>query len=129
MGIKHFSFVFKDKTEGEFRYENEQGKKIIPFGINHNVFGKFPQYGYPNERCGVATTDGFLYDDAVSFAWLEEKKIMLLVQVIDRYFGNASFIFSFKDDLAYVKFSKNAEGFMQEYQGELIAERSTKTSI
>ena len=126
MGIKRFSFVFKDKTEGEFRYENEQGEKVIPFGVNHNVFGKFPQYGYPYDRCGEVTTNGLLYDDAVSFAWLEEKKIMIFVQVIDRFFGNATMLFSFKDDEVLARFTNIAEGFMQEYSGDMLAKRVEK---
>ena len=126
MGIRRFWFEFKDKTEGELHFENEQGYKVIPFGVNHNVFGKFPQYGYSNEYGGLKTTDGFLYDDAVSFAWLEEKKLMLFVQVIDRYFGNASLSFAFKGDEAYVQFRKIAENFMQEYDGNLIAKRTLK---
>jgi len=38
MGITEFSFNFnEDGTEGVFCYTNDQGKKEIPFGVNHNV--------------------------------------------------------------------------------------------
>lgn len=56
MGISKFTFTFNGK-KGVFTYYNAQGKKKIPFGINHNVFGKFPQLGYSNEHGGVQTTD------------------------------------------------------------------------
>jgi hypothetical protein len=79
MGITKFSFKFDGKDKGEFRYTNAQGDKVIPFGVNHNVFGKFPQLGYSNGFGGLRTTDGFMYDDAVSFAWLEDKKLMRIV--------------------------------------------------
>ena len=46
MGITRFCFKFKDRTCGELRYTNAQGDKILPFGVNHNVFGNFPQLGY-----------------------------------------------------------------------------------
>ena len=49
MGIKSFSFTFKNATEGELRYVNGQGEKVIPFGVNRNVFGKFPELGYSDE--------------------------------------------------------------------------------
>ena len=123
MGIKEFSFRFTSAKRGTFYYTNAQGKKKIPFGVNHNVFGKFPQLGYSNERGGMRTTDGFMYDDAASIAWAEDKKLILFVQVIDRYFGNMSAIFAFKDDLAGVHFSKSAEEFMCEYEGFALAHR------
>ena len=124
MGIKCFSFIFHDKYTGEFHYTNAQGSKTIPFGVNCNVFGKFPQLGYANERGAVATTDGFMYDDAVSFAWTNKKELMLFVQVIDKYFGNMSAKFSFKKDEVYAVFNKTAEFFLMEYEGELIGKKS-----
>lgn len=123
MGITRFSFSFDDEKTGTFRYTNAQGDKEIPFGVNRNVFGKFPQLGYSDEFGGKRTTNGFTYDDAVSLAWTEEKKLMMYVQVIDRYFGNASFAFAFKGDEAYATFSKTAEDFLNEYAGELVAVR------
>ena len=123
MGITEFSFSFKDATEGELRYVNAQGEKVIPFGVNHNVFGKFPQLGYSNDRGGVRTTDGFMYNDAVSFAWLTEKKLIVFVQIIDRYFGLMSGVFAFRDEYAAAQFAKVGEDFLNEYQGELSAKR------
>ena len=127
MGIKKFSFRFKRGATGEFRYTNEQGDKVIPFGINRNVFGKFPELGYHNDYDGVPTTDGFMHDDAVSFAWAEEKKIILYVQIIGRYFGNISAVFSFKDDAVAVSFTKCAQNFLTEYEGTLVAHRARKS--
>lgn len=124
MGITKFSFVFQDEKTGEFRYTNAQGDKAIRFGVNHNVFGKFPQLGYSNEYGAVPTTDGFTYNDAVSFAWLGEKSLMLFVQIIDKYFGNMSMSFAFKDNEAYAVFQKTAEYFLTEYQGETVAKKA-----
>lgn len=123
MGITEFSFVFHDGKTGEFRYTNAQGNKVIPFGVNHNVFGKFPQLGYAGDRGVVATTDGSMYNDAVSLAWTDEKELMLFVQIIDRYFGNMSAKFSFKENEVYAVFNKTAEYFLNEYQGELIGKK------
>ncbi len=124
MGITKFSFRFHDEKTGEFCYTNAQGDKVIPFGVNHNVFGKFPQLGYANDRGAVPTTDGYMHKDAVSLAWLEEKKILLFVQIIDRYFGNMSAVFGFKGDEVYAVFSKAAEHFLTEYEGRLIGKKA-----
>ena len=121
MGITKLSFVFNSASEGELHYTNAQGDKVIPFGINHNVYGKFPELGYSDGFGAAVTTDGFMYNDAVSAAWVEEKKLMLYVQVIDKYFGTMSAIFSFKGDELYARFSKTAENFFNEYEGRLVA--------
>ena len=121
--ITRFSFRFNDEKSGEFRYTNEQGDKTIAFGVNHNAFGKFPQLGYSNEYGRIPTTDGFMYDDAVSLAWMDDNKLILFVQIIDKYFGNMNAIFSFKGDYAYATFSKTAEYFLTEYNGTLMARK------
>ena len=119
-GICKFSLHFHENF-GEFRYTNEQGDKVLRFGLCRNEFSKFPQFGYSNEHAGLPTTDGFLYDCAASAAWREEKKLLLKVQIIDRYFGNFLAVFSFKDKIATVTIQKHAEAFLKEYQGEIIA--------
>jgi len=118
MGIKSFSFSFsEDGKRGELTYVNEQGRKCLPFGINHNVFCKFPELGYSNEIGGARTTDGFTYVAAVSAAWRQEDKLVLDVQIIDKYFGNGLFIFAFNGDYATVRMKKTAEDFMGKYLG------------
>ena len=123
MGWKKFSFSFKNAEEGELHYTNAQGDKVLPFGVNHNVFGKFPELGYSNDNGGLRTTDGFMYDDAVSLAWLEDGKIGIKVQIIDRYFGNANLFFGFKGDDATIRMTKSAEDFLDEYEGLATAKR------
>ena len=117
MGWTKFSLHFNDAKTGELHYTNAQGDKVLPFGVNHNVFGKFPQLGYSNDRGATRTTDGFMYDDAVSFAWLQDNKFIIDVQIIDRYFGNMSMIFAFRDGECAFKMSKTAEDFLDEYEG------------
>lgn len=123
MGIEKFSFVFESKDKGEFRYTNAQGEKTLPFGVNCNEFGQFPQFGYSNECGAVATTDGFTYKDAVSLAWVSERELLLFVQIIDKYFGNMSAHFYFKGDEVYAVFQKAAEYFLNEYQGVLLGQK------
>ena len=119
LGIEKFTFKFDGKDRGEFLYTNAQGDKRLPFGVNFNVFGRFPQLGYSNEYGSLKTTDGFTYKDAVSIAWYDENKIAMFVQIIDRYFGNMRAIFSFSGDKVFASFSSTAENFLTEYSGEV----------
>ena len=120
LGMTKFRFDF-DGDGGKFVYTNGQGDKILPFGINKNVFGKFPQLGYSNDVGGELTTDGFMYNDAVSLRFERENKIQLRVQVIDQYFGNFLATFAFCEGKAVCKFSAIGEYFLREYDGEFIA--------
>ena len=121
MGITEFSFRFGPDNTGELHYTNAQGKKVLPFGLGKNVFGKFPQLGYATEHCCVPTTDGSMYDCAVSAAWREKQKLLMKVQIIDEYLGNFLAIFAFQDGHATVRMTKTAEAFLNEYYGILNA--------
>ena len=123
MGIKKFYFTFRSAKSGTFHYVNAQGKKSIPFGVNKNVFGKFPQLGYSNDVGAMRTTDGFMYDDAVSLAWTQENQLIIRVQIIDRYFGNLRMVFGFNGNDCFAMFYSDAEDFLQEYNGALVAHK------
>ncbi len=116
-GITEFSFRFGPDNTGELHYTNAQGKKVLSFGLGKNVFGKFPQLGYSREHAGSPTTDGFMYDCAVSAAWRERQKLLLKVQIIDEYLGNFIAIFCFRDNHCTVRMAKTAEDFLDEYDG------------
>lgn len=121
LGFEKFSLHFDGEKGGELRYTNASGAKVLPFGMCENVFCKFPEEGYSNEMGGVYTK-GFFYDCASAAAWREDKKLQLRVRIIDRYFGNLTLIFSFKDPcLVVVDAQKTAEDFLDTYQGKLIA--------
>lgn len=121
-GITRFRFDFT-ADGGVFHYTNAQGEKSIPFGMCHNVFAKFPQLGYSNGNGGMRTDDGFMYDAAFSAAWRAGCRLMIRVQIIDRYFGNATFAFTFRRDTCSVTMCKTAEDFLEEYHGSFIARR------
>lgn len=122
LGISEFTFCFKEDGTGEFQYVNLQGAKVIEFGICKNVFGKFPQYGYSDMHAGLPSEENYLYNCAASAAWGEESKLILKVQIIDKYFGNLTAVFSFKGNTAYVVLNKTAEDFLKEYEGAFIGE-------
>ena len=115
MGISKICLTFTD-DKGCFSYTNEQGDKELEFGLGHNEFGMFPQEGYSSEVGSVAAPENY-YKCAVSAAWIESNKLRILVQIIDRYFGNMSITIGFKDNTNGVFMTKNAEDFLSEYQG------------
>jgi len=115
MGIEYVSFDFAGE-EGVLTYKNAQGIKKLPFGFGHNVFGKFPQEGYP-DMIATISEPGHMYACAASADWPETKKLRIKVQIIDKYFGNISMEFGFKGDEVGICMSKSAEAFLNEYQG------------
>ncbi len=121
MGITEFTLKFENDG-GKLCYTNAQGYKELPFGINRNEFGKFPQLGYSDKVGGMRTNDGFMYEDAVSATWLDDNKLMIYVQIIDRYLGNCNMTFAFRDDKVTVVMRKTAEDFLEEYQGYAAGE-------
>ena len=121
MGIRYIRFVLKGDS-GELIFENAQGVKHLPFGFGHNAFFKFPQEGY-SDLVTTVYEQGHYYDCAVSADWPEEKKLRVLVQIIDKYFGNMSMEFGFKGDEVGVYMQKTAEAFLDEYQGYACGKR------
>ena len=123
LGMTRFTFAF-DGDCGEFRYTNRQGDKILPFGINKNVFGKFPELGYSDEVGREVTTNGHMYSDAVSLRFAEDGKLQMKVQIIDKYFGNFTATFAFVGDEAECLFTSKAENFLTEYHGTFMAKQA-----
>ena len=121
MGITEFSLEFLQDGSGIFHYTNRQGEKHLPFGMGKNVFGKFPQGGYSALHAGAPGPADHYYDCAASAVWAEPQKLNLRVQIIDQYLGNFLTTFSFKDEYAMITMAKTAEGFLEEYHGQLVA--------
>lgn len=126
-GWKWFSFDFGEDGTGTLRYENAQGEKTLPIAFGRNVFCKFPQLGYSDGVGGEKTENGFCYRCASSTGWLSETLLACRVQVIDRYFGNLFMRFSFKGDGVDVVMVKNAEAFLDEYNGRATGKRREKS--
>lgn len=119
MGISEFTLTFND-TEGEFRYINAQGEKSIKFGIGKNLPQLFPEIGYSKEIGGISC-EGHQYKCLSSGAWVEEDKLSIIVQIIDDYIGILDITIGFNGDIAVVDMKKNAEYFLEEYNGYLTA--------
>ncbi len=115
MGITRVKFTFSG-DEGKMEYTNAQGDKTLYFGIDKNVFGKFPQEGYSDE-IAARTAPGNYYDCAASACWTHENCLTMLVQVIDKYFGRLHMRIAFAEDKLAVAMDIAAEDFLTEYNG------------
>lgn len=115
MGIEYVRFDL-NSDNGVLTYKNAQGVKKLPFGFGKNVFGKFPQENYA-DLIATIPEPANMYDCAVSADWPEERKLRIKVQIIDKYFGNMSMEFGFKEDKVGVFMTKTAEAFLDEYHG------------
>ena len=115
MNIEYIKFDF-DGKHGRLTYKNLQGEKTLDFGMGYNEFGLFPEDGY-SDMVGNVSVPGNKYRCACSAEWSEEQKLVVKVQIIDKYFGNGTMIFGFKDNLVSIFMSKTAEAFMDEYTG------------
>ena len=118
MELSEFTLSFDNQESGTLIYTRAGRKMELPFYINKNRFGLFPELGYSRERGRTRTTDGFMYKDAVSATWAQDNKLIIFVQIIDEYFGNASLSFAFNRDEATVLFYKVAEDFLWGYDGQ-----------
>ncbi len=120
MGIREFTLTFEEDAVN-FHYVNAQGVKNMRLGLGKNLLGKFPEYGYPRLVGGEKSIARYLYDAAFSAAWRDEEQLMLRVQIIDMYLGNLTAIFSFKDEYCSLVMRSNADHFLEEYRGVLVA--------
>ena len=115
MGITEMQFMFEGE-KGTLKYTNVQGDKELIFGRGENFFGRFPEEGYSQE-IGAVYEPGSFYRCAASAAWVGAQTLRIMVQIVDRYFGNMTMTFGFQGDEVGVYMQKTAEFFLEEYQG------------
>lgn len=121
MGIEWVKFDFEGK-KGILTYKNEQGIKVLPFGMGYNEFAKFPQEGY-SDMDASHDCPGNMYDCATSAIWDDKQKLLIVSRIIDKYFGRAVMGFSFKDDRIQVTMQSHAENFLKEYMGTAMGKK------
>lgn len=114
MGWKWLQFDFSGEG-GVLTYENERGVKKLPFGFETYIQSTFPETHYYGAK--VDTPANREFDCLCTASWVEDRKILLRVYVIDTSLGNCFMTFGFKKDQIGVYMSKKAEFFMDEYNG------------
>ncbi len=114
MGWKWFRFDFNG-DEGTLTYENKRGEKQIKFGRSKLLCGKFPETHYYGEKRDVPSNREMDCEAVVE--WVEDKKILFRVYIIDTIFGNTFGQFSFKGDECTLIFNYRGEFFLDDYVG------------
>lgn len=118
MGIKHFT-VTLTKDVGELVYENAQGEKRLPFGINRNLFGEFPEDGYDNLKIGESPK-GYHHPAATSAAWQDGSTLAICSRIIGNHLGGLNIRIAFAGDKASLEMTKTTNCFLNEYEGYAI---------
>lgn len=120
MGWRSFSLHFGEDGQGVLRYQNEQGEKELFFGMGKTVLGLFPEDGYSDGHGGLPGPAGFRYRCGASAGWVDPDRLLLRVFIIDRYFGNLSIHFAFRDNEVCAYMVPAAEAFLEKYNGYII---------
>lgn len=119
MGITEFSLTFSD-DKIIFDYVNAQGEKSLSLGRGYNIFAQFPQTDYSKD-IGGQRCKGHTYRSASSAGWVSDNKLCVLTQVIDDYIGLLNISFHFGGQTAVVTMHREAEDFLDEYEGFMTA--------
>lgn len=114
MGITRMRLAF-DGDQGTWAYTNAQGDNEVRFGIGRMQAGKFPQRNYFGAQIG--TSPGTEYACMASAAWIDAQTLNLEVYITDDYLGGLRISFAFKGDEIGVFMTKQAEWFLDEYEG------------
>ena len=114
MGISKMRLSFKG-DQGTWEYKNCQGDNVLQFGIGRLVQGKFPQRNYFGEQIG--SVPGIEYECMASAGWIDEQTLNLEVYITDNHLGGLRISFAFKGEELSVYMTKQAEWFLDEYNG------------
>lgn len=113
-GITRTRLTFNG-NQGTWEYTNDQGDNVLHFGIGQMVGGKFPQRNYFGDQIGVVP--GTKYACLASAAWVDERTLDLEIYITDVHLGGLRISFAFKGDEISLFMTKQAEWFLDEYEG------------
>lgn len=114
MGMKWLKITF-DGTMGILQYENRTGEKTLSFGLGSFEACLFPEL-YSGDRL-FDDTKKKMYTSINAAAWITSNTLLIRSYIIDDYIGNLTMTFCFKGDEVGVAMSKNAQFFLDDYQG------------
>ena len=114
MGITRMRLCF-EQDQGTWQYTNGQGDNVLRFGIGRVLATKFPQRNYFGEQIGAVP--GIEYDCLTSAAWIDERTFNMEVYIADMHLGGLRISFAFKGEDIAVFMTKQAEWFLDEYNG------------
>lgn len=119
MGITRMRLTFNGDQgqldQGTWEYTNGQGDNQLRFGMRRVLPGKFPQRNYFGEQIG--SVPGIEYDCLASAAWINEQTLNMEVYITDFHLGRLRISFAFKGEEIGLFMTKQAEWFLDEYDG------------
>ena len=92
----------------------------LAFSLCENKITRF-SFGDRPVRDMMGKNEPGEYDCAVSAAWVDEKTISVMAQVIDTYFGCLNIHIGFKDNRATVLLKKSGQYVFDGMEGSFIA--------
>ncbi|MDE2888847.1 MAG: serine hydrolase [Gemmatimonadota bacterium] len=114
MGITRMRLSFEG-DQGVWEYTNGQGDNVLRFGVGRVRSGRFPQRNYFGEQIGVVP--GIEYECMASAAWIDDRTLNMEILITDIYLGRLMISFAFKGEEIGVFMTKQAEWFLDEYNG------------
>lgn len=114
MGVRSIR-IARDNDRGELTMVKDGQVKRIDFGFGQYAEGNFPEDGYWGDTIAVPAGRPYRYFAAA--AWSEPRKLVIRVNIADDYFGNLTITLAFKDRQIALQMVKNAEWFLDGYQG------------
>ena len=117
MGLKSIKVTISGE-EGVLEYVNAEGINQIAFGMGHNTFGQFPG----KKRVGLIASvyEAGTYNCGASAIWCEDKKLHIVVRVIDTYMGTLSITLCFKNDQISVAMCRHAQRILDGLHGNAV---------
>ena len=114
MGISELTLSF-EKEESKLILETPRGKKEIKFAMGEYIESTFPETHYSGEVLTVPVNRE--YRCRACGAWVSDNQILIRSYIIDDYLGNLTITIGFKGNKIGLKMVKNAEFFLEEYEG------------
>lgn len=114
MGMEWVEFSFS-QDEGRMRYQNRTGEHELAFGLGRHLSTRFPETHYNGPVIGRPLGRGL--NCLNSAAWISGEELMIYCQVVDMHLAQLRLAVRFKGNEVCLNALKNAEFFMDEYQG------------
>ena len=119
LGITGFKLEIQD-AEGVLTLDKGGLDFALAFSLCENKINRF-SFGDRPVRDMMGKNEPGEYDCAVSAAWVDEKTISVMAQVIDTYFGCLNIHIGFKDNRATVLLKKSGQYVFDGMEGSFIA--------
>jgi len=114
MGISEL-ILSLGKEESSIYLKTLRGERQIKFGMGKFLEGTFPETHYSGEIFTKPANRE--YRCTSCGAWVSDNQFAIRTYIIDDYLGNLTITLGFKDNKIGLRMCKNAEYFLEEYEG------------